>query len=799
MADFNQRRAKLYNSRLIRAEVSDPAFTAAKDPVTGVTAKLDVEKFVQSREFEIKEFELSKLRSRYSSATRVFQSLPRSMRRRTASHNVRRVPKRLRTRALREMGLSKKEPDGNETKGVDRQGRPSKAKHSRGRELYRLRRQEKLLRYAARLKLSGHLVDGERVNVRNVKMRAKLKALRDRIQELSQSAETPLNNVCGSVDWTGINERATIGKVSAVRYISRQREFKWLPTHVWHAKRAHMVKRWGWNIAYEPTMKCFRQTSRQSRTKGCIGFDTSFYTTIVLKGEGLGKVVGTLTNGKALLKKYVQNGRIWEGFVELDDELLCHSMVWWIKNGKECVLRIHPSVYDRTMDYLLSKRDDIEIQDSRYSIGSITVTGPQALCSLASIIHPSSEAVASQLFRQLSTLNSSAVPLGTTFGLFADDPRLWPRPTKPHTKPSDPLETIIQLQNGAGVEVSAVEALFSVEGRVASYAGQPSLKQLGRRRTPELVGRPIPKTDSDPSIPIVLAKLQCGFVLLTPWHWVLPFWHQLAHTPHFAIGGLKQLAQLEFEKGELSFADCAFTRAGFVEGLAKMEELEARWAKRPKSKRVNYDKLDEPGSPFGCDWRYLQLLRQKLKQVPPVEDYSGTEFTITQERVIRNKQDVFEAIEDQKEKDRLITALGKPVFTQLPIKLVGLTQQPDAASSRLPVVAVKFRMVNRGHPADNARIYAIPEESYLRWIEEAGKKTILGNTVPFGLECPGKEYLIGYATSATFNLAVGKGTGVGLIDAEVAYDLHTKNRHTFVVRNVASTACYLAEWTLVAV
>src|SRR5690606_22032499 len=33
------------------------------------------------------------------------------------------------------------------------------------------------------------------------------------------------------------------------RYRKRQKEKTWLPTHVWHAKRAHMGIRWGFTVA----------------------------------------------------------------------------------------------------------------------------------------------------------------------------------------------------------------------------------------------------------------------------------------------------------------------------------------------------------------------------------------------------------------------------------------------------------------------------------------------------------------------------------------------------------------------
>lgn len=88
------KRAKLFNTRTIRTEIADPSY---KDGI------LSVPDFINARKFEIKSFEMSQLKTRSSASNRVFQNLPRVMRRRTASHNVKRVPKRLRKRALREM------------------------------------------------------------------------------------------------------------------------------------------------------------------------------------------------------------------------------------------------------------------------------------------------------------------------------------------------------------------------------------------------------------------------------------------------------------------------------------------------------------------------------------------------------------------------------------------------------------------------------------------------------------------------------------------------------------------------
>ena len=89
------KRVKSSSARTILAQASDKALNQNGD--------LDVSAFVKAREFEIKALEASMTSSKKSLTTRAFQQVPRSMRRRTASHNVKKVPKRLRARAEKEV------------------------------------------------------------------------------------------------------------------------------------------------------------------------------------------------------------------------------------------------------------------------------------------------------------------------------------------------------------------------------------------------------------------------------------------------------------------------------------------------------------------------------------------------------------------------------------------------------------------------------------------------------------------------------------------------------------------------
>lgn len=89
------KRVKISTARTILAQTTDKALNQNGD--------LDVSSFVKAREFEIKAMEASMSSSKKSTSTRAFQQVPNELRRRTASHNVKRVPRRLKNRALREV------------------------------------------------------------------------------------------------------------------------------------------------------------------------------------------------------------------------------------------------------------------------------------------------------------------------------------------------------------------------------------------------------------------------------------------------------------------------------------------------------------------------------------------------------------------------------------------------------------------------------------------------------------------------------------------------------------------------
>lgn len=89
------RRVKSFNARTLAFQSSDKALSK--------TGELDVSAYLAARAFEIRSLEKGIISSKHVNSQRAFQKVPRELRRRTASHDVKRVPKQLRKRARREV------------------------------------------------------------------------------------------------------------------------------------------------------------------------------------------------------------------------------------------------------------------------------------------------------------------------------------------------------------------------------------------------------------------------------------------------------------------------------------------------------------------------------------------------------------------------------------------------------------------------------------------------------------------------------------------------------------------------
>lgn len=886
------KRAKLYNSRQIRTQIQDDSFT--NPPKGGSTAqkvrkllnngsmipnKLNIPEYLASREFEIKALDSAMIKSKTSGASRVFQSLPRTLRRRTASHNVRRIPKRMRRKALREMGLqikfgSNQNKEALGTKGVTLSGKPIKPKLGRGRARWVLIRKIKLLKYAAKWKLKGRLSHTDWVSLSQLNLRKKLKLLKNNLKSLEDNNNSSINllhnnqsvrkdiklisdltnsihNRLGSYDNTSVNQLSKIHKITTVQYITRQKHFKWLPTHIWHAKRAKMIKRWEWTIPNEPTQRCYRSISRASRIKGAVISDTSYFGSLVLNIENelntelVLNYISKITKSLIDYKKCILKGISWEGYIyditDLSNPIGRVTFVF-IRDNTTNMLRIlarlHPSIYQIVYNQLVKAFNDIEgitIHDCKYSIGSISLTGPKSLTALQSVLqnHNNTDNKESdeqfKTFMNLYKLNDlTTIPDNVVFTFNVCDPRFKTKPvlpTKPKLDYNEQLDILITLKNKKSNKLNA--SILKPDCRAKSYDNQMSLKELGKRRAYH-PGETIPLKNDDASICVMLLKSYEEWTLILPWFWVLPFWHSFVHIPHIQIGGFKQAEQLRLERSLLGWSDMVFTNNGFIQCELEREESERKWEKRPKSKRLTYSKINVDGiqgellSPFGLDWRGLQTLRMVVKKIKNESPNNKVCKEKLNNRIIKDQKlnvipqsiddiptivKAIQSSEKQLKKEKLHSLLlnHKPIvlansnniteldFTKLSFNI---KQLPP-----LGILPIYFTCVSKGNVSPNARIYELNDEYSKLWkdVSSGDLTNICGNSVRISSVFDFKEYgpkinnIIGLVSSSAFSLVEGRSAGIGFVDAQSI----EKDNGYFLVRNVASTTYVLINWRLV--
>lgn len=64
----------------------------------------------------------------------------------------------------------------------------------------------------------------------------------------------------------------------------RQRRQRWLETHLWHAKRFHMVERWGYKLPQRTCDKTFRAAYRAA-AEHCLLQDVSYVAAVEVHGD----------------------------------------------------------------------------------------------------------------------------------------------------------------------------------------------------------------------------------------------------------------------------------------------------------------------------------------------------------------------------------------------------------------------------------------------------------------------------------------------------------------------------------
>lgn len=654
--------------------------------------------------------------------------------------------------------------------------------------------------------------------------------------------------------------------VAKAKFRKRQVHKSWLPTHMFHTKRARMTSPkeplWRFAIPMTPTAKSYRPTHRAASERGALCWDVSYMSTISLTGRetsiaGLLKQLGAGENENSVWtakgKKWREGKRVMELF--LHEREAPHSpiapvtIIWCTSESAEpeekckrqVMLRVHPSAFLQLWEEVLRvakiAKPAVMVEDLRFEIGSIDVTGPASTEALLSALWPAlppgqSEHQAGSSEHTFTNLhgltNPALLPSGAVLAFDIQDPRLHhpPRPVKPPTAPDAQMKLLNMIATWPTDNCTNPAKIFDRKARVTASASLPTQKAINRRRTLATPGKYPEPVAKDPRIPIMLYVLppkansrnqQLTYRLLLPWKCVQPVWYSLMYTPLSTgqqpkFGGLDEQRQIALERGEHWFpADYPGTKAGWNWEVEESRKRKADWDKRPKAKRTSWEAVDlgngkkgEVGQGWACDWRILleKPSEQTTSEKPAEETTPSTAST---------------AIPAD------LTQL-QPLTSRPP---------PNPASTLLPV---RINLISRGLPTPCARIYRLPTtssalrkawlalhpsnqptthsqrkkaappvptngktkdlESHVRQQRLAASllepPTAGGEKYP---ACPGEEDLIGFVTSGNYDLGAGKGMGVGcVLLAKVDLEGGEEEKRLCVVRSAGMGVARLGRW-----
>uniref|UniRef100_U3J445 POP1 homolog, ribonuclease P/MRP subunit n=1 Tax=Anas platyrhynchos platyrhynchos TaxID=8840 RepID=U3J445_ANAPP len=604
---------------------------------------ITVSTFAEARAAEMKA--MLKAVTQKSSNSLVFQTLPRQMRRRAMSHNIKRLPRRLQE-------IARKEAE--------------KAVHQK-------------------------------------KEQSKTKCRKARRRHVNLVAE----------------------------FNRRQRKNIWLETHIWHAKRFHMVKKWGYCLGNSPTEKCYRACYR-AMTNHCLLQDLSYYCCLELTGKEnellkqLARICSVDTGltfrvARCLSGRFQGSLNLYRADRYPEDALGPVTFIWKPRDGSEkrqLWIWIHPAlkqdilnelkeifqcsepekVYipepattsaqeEEQMDVVLSlgkkrKKEDKEgekavpvkkiigdgtrdplqsyswisqttgvvISDRTMEILRYRLIGPLSHCVLTETLKAASlqtemadseselnnwwvenckdsEKVSlhqrqTAIFELLEGISSpSQMPPGTILGLTVGDPRV-NLPKKKRKAMPDPEkyqdnDKVRQLYL-EGVPVECAHSFIWDQDICKNVTeNKISEQDLNQMRAQLLVpGSQLDLGPCESKIPILLVQQPgkmagedrpgwgSGWDIYLPKGWGMAFWIPFIYRG-VRVGGLQEAAKhSEYQRTPHTpndFPDCPA-------GMQFAKELEAtlleKFKRRPPAKRANYIKLGTL-SPFICPWEQL--------------------------------------------------------------------------------------------------------------------------------------------------------------------------------------------------
>jgi ribonuclease P/MRP protein subunit POP1 len=212
----------------------------------------------------------------------------------------------------------------------------------------------------------------------------------------------------------------------------------WLPTHLYHAKRARVEPRYGFSLPITPTEKSFRPTYRSSQHAGFIAFDTSYFSTLFVHGteDEFRSLLDMMIepSSAAAGKRYSSGNRSCETILYKHSEfprgMIGPAFILWKvgqRGQRQLMIRVHPAIVGQVWDELhacAKAIGNINIEDARFDIGAIDLYGPLATEVLSAVLKTGKGTSAKVWYNLRGLGDAACLPIGAVLDLNLSDPRI---------------------------------------------------------------------------------------------------------------------------------------------------------------------------------------------------------------------------------------------------------------------------------------------------------------------------------------------------------------------------------------
>ncbi|EDR13388.1 uncharacterized protein LACBIDRAFT_230763 [Laccaria bicolor S238N-H82] len=706
--------------------------------MTGLPSTIDVEKFVEARAFEIDAMQKAMKTANSSSTQRAWQALPRHLRRRAASHDVRRVPLKLRDKARAEIHWQM-DPIRKKTLG----SMPKRGK------LKRISQTDKFLsRQRDKTWLETHLWHAKRMKMSDM--------------------------------W-------------GYRLAVHPTEKAYRPSHrasvhgsILHDASYHsLVEMRGPQeiLISMLELSCDPQGPGPG-SKRCLGGSRTLETHLYEPGGYPFALIAPVTiiwrPTANAIQEESQLRTVWLRFhPSAQNEVLAN-----LKTVASQILSKYKS------NNSLAKDVNVEINDLKDRINVFEIMGPKASQVIKGSLSPASHEKTEDFRKFWSSLTNlqtaGSLPRGMIVGFKVDDPRLNFPPKDAKCKPNT---------SGLGSVVFPSSTLASSEiwdESIRDALAKPRYKkkELDERRSKNIIpGTPLNPLRQDDRIPVLLIQRTLeaqssgsdsqalhGWTLIVPSGWSMAFFSSLIFTGT-RVAGQRERQTQAYEAGTVYFPwDYPFTAAYTTYSMDREKQERESWERKPPAKRVNYDKLGTI-SPWKADWATLLGLQRNSQERGEEEDLVTTQ----RDMPAADKDDVQKNVKPcaylLSEMGRLRLKRSQEPFS-VDLKAADLLQGA--------LVNIKLVMCSRGAPEDLSIIYSVGDEEARRWEKLLQNFTTSAmdpeEETPEELELaeivPPEESVIGYVTTGHFSLSRGQGFAIGAIPVTRFFELRQQTNRS---------------------